>query len=178
MQRNGFAAAALVLTMGCSAEVSQPRPQPPAQAKRVEVSTAKPSAKPPLPRPLPAGCEPATEFSAEESGSGNPYPVWREPAPSAFEQPTEYAELLEPLVGEYTPLALEAGISGIVILEVVVSAEGEALGARVLKGLPCGLEAQAKKAVKNGKFRPARRGERAIDSLLRVAVTFQRPLRH
>lgn len=174
MLRNGFAVAALMLAVGCRAEVLEP----PAQPQRVEVSAPKPPAKPPVPRPLPADCEPASPLTLNESGWGNPYPVWREPAPSPFEQPTEYAELLEPLFGEYTPLALEAGISGIVILEVVVSAEGEALGARVRKGLPCGLEAQAKKAVKKAKFRPARRGERAVDSLLNVAVNFQRPLRH
>jgi outer membrane biosynthesis protein TonB len=41
--------------------------------------------------------------------------------------------------------------------------------------LPCGLEAEAKNAVKNAKFRAARRGDRAIDSLLSVPVRFEKP---
>lgn len=114
-----------------------------------------------------------------EGGAPSPWPepVWREPVPSRFEEPTEHAKLLEPIVGSYTPLAREAGVAGLVILEVVVSSEGVPLGARVLKGLPCGLEAEAKKAVKDAKFRPARRGERAIDSLINVSVHFRPPAR-
>ena len=169
------AVGALMLAAACMERVPDALPPALPPASR-QTHTQAESRKSPVPRPLPPGCAPATTL-IPDARSPFPYPIWREPAPSPFEEPTTYAELVEPLVGNYTPLAKEAGVGGLVILEVVVSSKGVPLGARVLKGLPCGLEAEAKKAVRNAKFRPARRGDRAIDSLLNVSVQFRPPTR-
>lgn len=56
---------------------------------------------------------------------------------------------------EYTEMARKARLQGVVIVEVVVGAEGDVENARILKGLPMGLNEQALAAVKTYKFQPA-----------------------
>lgn len=128
----------------------------------------------------PVDCEPATVLSPDSSDEEFGYhqhPVWRERSVSRQETPTTYAEpATKPIFGEYTDSAMRSRVSGIVILEVGVRSDGEVVGARVVKGLPCGLEEKALQAVEATAFKPARIGTRAIDSVIHVTVNFRLPV--
>jgi periplasmic protein TonB len=58
---------------------------------------------------------------------------------------------------EYSDVARAANVQGIVVLGVVVTAEGKAGTIHVLKAAPFGLTAQAIKAVQQWKFKPAQK---------------------
>jgi TonB family protein len=58
---------------------------------------------------------------------------------------------------QYTDVALAAKVQGIVVLGVVITAEGKPGTIHVLKAVPFGLTAQAIKAVRQWKFKPAQK---------------------
>lgn len=55
----------------------------------------------------------------------------------------------------YTELARRARVSGTVIMEAIIDEQGNVANARVLKGLPMGLDRAAVEAVQTWKFKPA-----------------------
>jgi len=74
---------------------------------------------------------------------------------------------------EYTAEAKESRISGIVILEIVVSAEGNVIDAKVLKPLPFGLDEKAVEAVKQWKFRPGTLNEMPVAVIYNITMNFK-----
>ena len=84
----------------------------------------------------------------------------------------EPPRLLREVKPDYTEEARRAGISGEVLLEIVIRHDGSVGDVRVLTGLGHGLDRRASDAVKQWRFAPARRQGAAVDVLVEVAVEF------
>ena len=81
-------------------------------------------------------------------------------------------ELLKEVKPEFTEEARRRNISGDVVLEIVVRADGTVGDVKVLQGLGGGLNANAVSAVKQWRFSPARRHGTPVDVMVEVAVAF------
>lgn len=73
----------------------------------------------------------------------------------------------------YTDPARLAKLNGTAMLEVVVSAEGQVMQMRIVKGLPYGLNESAMEAVRNWKFRPATLNGEPVTVKVTIEVMFQ-----
>ena len=73
---------------------------------------------------------------------------------------------------EYTEDARRRGISGDVVLEIVVRRDGSVGDVNVLQGLGGGLNGARGQAVRQWRFAPARRQGVPVDVLVEVAVEF------
>lgn len=84
----------------------------------------------------------------------------------------EPPRLLREVKADYTDEARRRGIRGDVVLEVVVTHDGNVGDVKVLQGLGAGLESRAIAAVRQWKFAPATRKGQPVDVLVEVAVEF------
>ena len=84
----------------------------------------------------------------------------------------EPPRLLREVKAEYTDEARRRGITGDVVLEIVVRRDGSVGEITVLQGRGAGLDQRAVAAVRQWKFSPARRRGEAVDVLVEVAVEF------
>ncbi|HVL66604.1 MAG TPA: energy transducer TonB, partial [Vicinamibacterales bacterium] len=82
-------------------------------------------------------------------------------------------ELLREVRPEYTEEARRRGITGDVVLEIVVRRDGSVGAVKVLQGLGGGLDQRAIDAVRQWRFAPARRHGTPVDVLVEVAVEFK-----
>jgi protein TonB len=85
----------------------------------------------------------------------------------------EPPRLLKEVRADYTEDARRRGITGEVLLEIVVRRDGTVGDVRVLQGLGHGLDQQAIDAVREWRFAPARRLGSPVDVLVEVAVEFR-----
>ena len=148
-----------------------------AQAARLQSMHAdytagpRPMPPPPPPPPPPGGSGEVMVFS--------PAP----PMPEAFEQ---HVKALNPVrVGggvkqpakihdvkpEYPPIARQAGVQGVVILEVLIDADGNVAEARVLRSVPL-LDSAALDAVQQWKFAPSNLNGVPTAVMMTVTVNF------
>jgi len=81
--------------------------------------------------------------------------------------------LLREVKADYTEDARQHGVSGDVVLEIVVRRDGSVGDVTVLRGLAGGLNDRAVQAVRQGRFAPARRQGAAVDVIVEVAVEFK-----
>jgi periplasmic protein TonB len=88
---------------------------------------------------------------------------------SGVEPPT----ILREVKPTYTELARSKGITGEVVLEVVVLRDGSVGLVRVLQGLGSGLNERAIEAVRQWRFAPARRMGHPVDVQVEIAVEFR-----
>jgi periplasmic protein TonB len=88
---------------------------------------------------------------------------------SGVEPPT----ILREVKPTYTELARSRGITGEVVLEVVVLRDGSVGLVRVAQGLGSGLDERAIEAVRQWRFAPARRLGQPVDVQVEVAVEFR-----
>ncbi|MFL6193548.1 MAG: energy transducer TonB [Thermoanaerobaculia bacterium] len=79
----------------------------------------------------------------------------------------------EPAVS--TDLALRARVWGNVTVGVVIDARGDVIDARVVKGLPMGLDQKALEAVRTWKFKPATLKGQPVKVYYLVTVNFPEP---
>ena len=84
----------------------------------------------------------------------------------------EAPRLLREVKADYTEDARQHGVSGDVVLEIVVRRDGSVGDVRVLQGLAGGLNDRAVQAVRQWRFAPARRQDVAVDVIVEVAVEF------
>ncbi len=84
----------------------------------------------------------------------------------------EPPRLLHEVKAQYTEDARRRGITGDVLLEVVIRRDGSVGDVHVLQGLGFGLEDRAISAVKQWRFAPGRRKGVPVDVLVEVAVEF------
>jgi TonB family protein len=73
----------------------------------------------------------------------------------------------------YTEIARKAGVTGTVIVEAIIDENGDVTSARVLKGLPMGLDQASLDAVRTWKFKPARIEGRPVKVYYSLTVSFQ-----
>lgn len=73
---------------------------------------------------------------------------------------------------ETPPLARQFKISGVVLLDVTISEEGEMQGCEVLNGNPL-LAKAAQEAVKKWKFKPIKQDDKAIQAIATMSFTFK-----
>jgi TonB family protein len=81
--------------------------------------------------------------------------------------------LLREVKADYTEDARRRGVAGEVVLEIVVRSDGSVGDARVLQGLPGGLNDRAVQAVRQWRFDPAQRQGKPVDVFVEVAVEFK-----
>lgn len=74
---------------------------------------------------------------------------------------------------DYTDDARRRGISGDVVLEIIVRSDGNVGDIKVLQGLGAGLDQRAIEAVRQWRFSPARRFGTPVDVVVEVAVEFK-----
>jgi TonB family protein len=80
--------------------------------------------------------------------------------------------LLREVKAAYTEDARRAGVSGDVLLDIVVRHDGSVGDVRLRRGLGLGLDQQAITAVRQWRFAPATRQGAPVDVLVEVAVEF------
>jgi TonB family protein len=85
----------------------------------------------------------------------------------------ERPQILQNVQVPYTESARKRRISGIVILEVRIDAEGRVTDAKVLQSLEPGLDDNAVRAVLQWRFLPARLNGEARASVYKITVNFQ-----
>jgi periplasmic protein TonB len=84
----------------------------------------------------------------------------------------EPPRLLREVKAEYTDEARRRGITGDVVLEIVVKRDGSVGDVTILQGRGAGLDQRAVAAVRQWRFSPARRRSEAVDVIVEVAVEF------
>jgi len=85
----------------------------------------------------------------------------------------EPPRLLHEVKADYSEEARRQGITGDVVLEIVVRRDGTVGDARVLQGLGGGLNERAVQAVRQWRFAPAHRLGTPVDVIVEVAVEFK-----
>jgi TonB family protein len=81
--------------------------------------------------------------------------------------------LLREVKADYTEQARRAGITGDVVLEIIVRRDGSVGDVKVMKGLGGGLNERAIQAVRQWRFAPATRLGSPVDVIVEVAVEFK-----
>lgn len=81
--------------------------------------------------------------------------------------------LLREVKADYTEEARQRGISGEVVMEIVVRRDGSVGDVKVLQGLGGGLNDRAVQAVRQWHFSPAHKQNEAVDVMVEVAVEFK-----
>ncbi len=84
----------------------------------------------------------------------------------------EPPRLLREVKAEYTDEARRRGITGDVVLEIIVRRDGSVGDVTVLQGRGAGLDQRAVAAVRQWRFSPARRRGEPVDVIVEVAVEF------
>jgi len=85
----------------------------------------------------------------------------------------EPPRLLQEVHADYTEDARRRGISGEVVLEIVVRRDGSVGDVKILHGLDTGLNDRAVQAVRQWRFSPAQRLGTPVDVIVEVAVEFK-----
>ena len=85
----------------------------------------------------------------------------------------EPPRLLREVRADYTDVARRAGVTGDVVLEIVVQRDGAVGDVRILQRLGSGLDERAVDAVRGWRFVPARMRGVPVDVLVEVAVEFR-----
>ncbi len=85
----------------------------------------------------------------------------------------EAPRLLREVKADYTEDARKRGLSGEVLLEIVVRSDGSVGDVKLLQGLGSGLDDRAIQAVRQWRFAPAQKQGTPVDVLVEVAVEFK-----
>jgi TonB family protein len=81
--------------------------------------------------------------------------------------------IVQEIKPDYTDDARRRGITGDVVLEIVVRSDGRVGNVRLVQGLGGGLDQRAIDAVRQWRFAPAKRFGTPVDVLVEVAVEFR-----
>jgi protein TonB len=74
---------------------------------------------------------------------------------------------------EYTDIARNARVAGVVIVEATIDKNGNVDRVRVIKGLPMGLAESAERAVRQWKFKPGTLNGQPVDVIFNLTVNFK-----
>ena len=84
----------------------------------------------------------------------------------------EPPRLLREVKAQYSDDARTRGVTGDVVLEIVIKSDGSVGDVKVLRGLGFGLDERAVTAVRNWRFAPAKRLGSPVDVIVEVEVEF------
>jgi periplasmic protein TonB len=84
----------------------------------------------------------------------------------------EPPRLLREVKAQYTDDARARNVTGAVVLEIVIKADGTVGDVKILRGLGAGLDERAVSAVRRWSFAPARRLGSPVDVIVEVEVEF------
>lgn len=73
----------------------------------------------------------------------------------------------------YPEMAKKSGLSGVVILELIIKEDGSVSDVRVVKPLPLGLDQAALDAVRQWTFKPAMKDGQPIEVLFNITINFK-----
>jgi len=73
----------------------------------------------------------------------------------------------------FTQAARDAKASGTILLDVVISPQGSATDARIIRGAPFGLNERAMSTVRNWKFKPSTLNGKPVTAIVQVEVLFR-----
>jgi periplasmic protein TonB len=144
----------------------EPQPQPlPSRALISPVALVAGDSKPLAPEPDGSGpgVGPGVDDGTGGGAGGGPY------RPGSGVEPPR---LLREVKAQYTEDARARGVTGDVVLEIVIRSDGSVGDVKVLRGLGFGLNDRAVAAVRNWKFSPARRLGTPVDVIVEVEVEF------
>ena len=85
----------------------------------------------------------------------------------------EPPRILREVKADYTEDARRRGITGDVVLEIIVRRDGTVGDVKILEGVGAGLNERAVQAVRQWQFAPARRQGTPVDVIVEVAVEFK-----
>jgi TonB family protein len=85
----------------------------------------------------------------------------------------EPPRIVREVKADYTEEARRRGLSGEVVLEIVVTRDGTVGDVKLLQGLGSGLDDRAIQAVRQWRFAPATKQGTPVDVLVEVAVEFK-----
>lgn len=156
------------------------KPPPPQQQQEIPKPKAK---KVPIPDPTPDEPEPIRLPEELDQQLDLPetdviFDIPEGPPPSEPEGPIMVGGDVKAPVKEYAPpptyteIARKARIQGVVIVQAVVTKEGDVQEVKVLKGLPMGLDQAAAEAVKKWRFKPATLNGKPVDVYYNLTVNF------
>jgi len=144
----------------------EPEPQPlPSRALISPVALVAGDDKPHSPEPDGSGpgIGPGVDDGTGGGAGGGPY------RPGSGVEPPR---LLREVKAQYTEDARTRGVTGDVVLEIVIRSDGSVGDVKVLRGLGFGLDERAVTAVRSWKFSPARRLGTPVDVIVEVEVEF------
>lgn len=82
-------------------------------------------------------------------------------------------EILTSVPPKYTSAARKARQQGAVVVEAIIDEQGRVINARVVRGLPMGLDQEALSAVQQWRFKPAMFNGRPVKVYFTLTVNFQ-----
>jgi len=153
-----------------------PQPPPPAPPEPVVEPIRIPVPEAPVPEPIahPIALPPVAVPSAPAPSDTVAIPEAPPPGDGIVEWSPEIERPVR-LSGAdpvYTECARRARIQGVVVLEALIDRDGSVRDVSVLRGLPCGLDLAASRAVSEWSFLPGRRDGRPLDVRYRLSVVF------
>jgi len=89
------------------------------------------------------------------------------PPPEPVHEVTVMPKMVGRCRGRYTEKAQENGVEGVVVLELVVGANGRTRDIKVITGLGYGLDEAAIEALRKCRFKPGRKGDKKVAVRLR-----------
>ena len=158
-------------------------------ARKAAAASPEPAPAPAVPPSAPRAVEAAPTSIPVEPTAAPTVPVQAEAAPTAVpaparpvtregalvaiedvDSPPRLARIVKPT---YPPLALQAGVRGIVVLRILVSEQGTPLQVEVVRGVQAGLTESAVYAAKKWTFTPARKDGVAVRTWMVVPIPFE-----
>ncbi len=162
--------------------VQQVRFQPPPPPQQQEIPKPK-ARKVPIPDPTPDEPEPILLEDEIEPDIDLPdtdliFDIPEGPPPSEPSGPIHVGgDVAAPVKikapqPQYTEIARKARIQGVVIVQAIISKQGNVENVKLLKGLPMGLDTAAVEAIKKWKFKPATLNGKPVTVYYNLTVNF------
>lgn len=159
-------------------DLLQPEAQQAPEAKPLPMAKPTPVKAPPTPAPKAAAPQiEATQSSVPSPAAPVAPPVEAKPTPPAPEPVSQArfdADYLRNPAPPYPPLARRMGEEGLVLLRVLVNAQGTADSVEIKTSSGSErLDDSAQRTVRNWKFIPAKRGDAPVQSWVLVPIIFK-----
>ena len=110
------------------------------------------------------------QINLPETSTGNNAAPYSDEIPTATASSKPVITYIEK--AEYTPDARAAGIDGTIAVNAIFGSDGNIYGARIIRGLPMGLNEEAMNAVQKIKFKPATKNGENVSVRMTMEFSF------